>query len=340
MNGRRTKINVTFGGTDITDSMEQYLKTLSYTDNQEDETDDLQITLHDREGIWRESWIEDMVESSSSMKIGAAIVRKDWNGEDDSVLDCGTFELDSVQMTATEITIKGTSLSYQQPIRQTRKFKAWEDYYLSGIGAEIAGNGGYTLMYEASDDPHFDRVEQYDQSDIDFLSEMCHRNGISLKAFNQMLILFDQQEYEAQSAIKTVTHGDNSYASYTCKAGTADTQYGSCHVCYTDKGGTTYEGTATDEDGDEEQCLEICAQCASNSEAEALAVKLLRLYNKYACTISFVFPGDPDLCAGSNVELSGFGLFDGKYTITTAKHEVRENSGYKTTIDGRKVLAY
>lgn len=48
---RRTSIEVFFAGTNITKSMQQYLISLSYTDNEEDETDDLQIKLHDRDKI-------------------------------------------------------------------------------------------------------------------------------------------------------------------------------------------------------------------------------------------------------------------------------------------------
>ena len=35
----------------------KYLQSLSYTDNEQDETDDLQLTLDDREGVWLGSWL-------------------------------------------------------------------------------------------------------------------------------------------------------------------------------------------------------------------------------------------------------------------------------------------
>ena len=42
---RRTKAEVSFGGIDITKSIQPYLLSISYTDNEEDETDDLQIKI-------------------------------------------------------------------------------------------------------------------------------------------------------------------------------------------------------------------------------------------------------------------------------------------------------
>lgn len=49
---RRAKIQVAFDGVDITSSIAPYILSATYTDNEEDETDDLQIELQDRDGIW------------------------------------------------------------------------------------------------------------------------------------------------------------------------------------------------------------------------------------------------------------------------------------------------
>lgn len=52
---RRAAFQVRFAGTDITKSVEPYLLQMTYVDNEEDETDDLQLKLQDRDGIWLES---------------------------------------------------------------------------------------------------------------------------------------------------------------------------------------------------------------------------------------------------------------------------------------------
>ncbi len=54
---RRTEIMLTFEGTDISADINKYLISMSYTDNEEDKTDDLQITLDDRENIWLGEWL-------------------------------------------------------------------------------------------------------------------------------------------------------------------------------------------------------------------------------------------------------------------------------------------
>lgn len=61
---RRTAISVYFGGLDITKDMQKYLISLTYTDNEEDEADDLQIKLQDRDGIWREKWLNTAIHAA------------------------------------------------------------------------------------------------------------------------------------------------------------------------------------------------------------------------------------------------------------------------------------
>ena len=54
---RRTEIAVKIDGVDISADMNNYLLQMTYTDNEEDKTDDLQIMLDDREGIWINDWL-------------------------------------------------------------------------------------------------------------------------------------------------------------------------------------------------------------------------------------------------------------------------------------------
>ncbi len=52
---RRTSVSAAFDGVDITEDIKPYLLSLTYTDNEEDTADDLQIQLQDRESVWLES---------------------------------------------------------------------------------------------------------------------------------------------------------------------------------------------------------------------------------------------------------------------------------------------
>ena len=340
---RRTAVQVIFDGADITEDIKPYLTSISYTDSEEDESDKLQIELQDREALWLESWLEKAINATaaSKLKISATITPENW-GSGGGSLPTGSFELDSVEAAGppSTVSIGGVSLGYSSPVRQTKKDKAWENYTLSGIAGEIAGNGGLSCMYEADSDPFYQRVEQTKESDIAFLKNLCHDAGISLKCTDGQLVLFDQATYEAKPPVLTIKRGDGSYINYRLSTEAAETQYGSCHVSYMDAAtGSLIEGTATasSDDAESGQCLEITAKVKDAGEAEALAEKHLRLHNKFNRTASFTLPGNTSLVAGVTVQLEGFGGWDGKYIIKQAEHGV-SSSGYTTGITLRKVL--
>lgn len=429
---RRTTAAIVFGGTDISRSILPYLLSLTYTDNEEDEADDLQIKLQDRDSIWLEKWLNDAIDAAAStvdvsaasdaadgtytvtansglnvrsgpgtgysilgalaygttvtvsaidsgwatitysgqtayvsasyikqggqaseteststtgLKISAVYVRENWNGDgNDKLLDCGQFELDIVKASGppSTITIKATSLPFNSQIRQTKKTKAWEACTLSSIVREMAGANGMACLYESTNDPYYERVEQYKASDIKFLSQLCHDAGISLKVTNNIIVLFDQVEYEQKNPRFVVKRGDGSYTKYDLSVGKADSEYTSCRVRYANPNtGSVIEGIAYvedyKEDSDDNQQLEVTAAVSSIAEAQALAEKRLRLHNKYSKTVTFTFPGDPDKIAGVTVELTGWGAFDGKYIIKQSKHTL-SNSGYTTQVAMRRVL--
>ncbi|MCH5207535.1 MAG: SH3 domain-containing protein [Oscillospiraceae bacterium] len=280
---------------------------------------------------------------SKGLKISAVIVRRNWNSDGkDDVLDCGQFELDSVDVSGppATLTIKGTSLPYSSTIRQTLKSKSWENISLSGICQQIAGRNGMTCMFESRNNPKYTRVEQYQTSDIAFLKTLCHNAGCSLKVTNNILVIFDQEEYESKATVRTIKFGEKGgYTKYKLSTGAND-QYASCRVSYTNASGNVISATAYVEDykdGEDNQCLEVHQKVESIAEAQALAHKLLRLHNKYEFEASFTFPGDTTLVAGNAVMLEGFGAWNGKYMIKQSKHSI-SSSGYTTQISLRKAL--
>lgn len=282
--------------------------------------------------------------ASKGLKIQAVIARQNWNGDGkDEILDCGQFELDNVsaQGPPATIAIKGTSLPYSTTIRQTKKSKSWENYNLSGISNEIASKNGMTCMYLSQNNPSYLRVEQYRQSDITFLQKLCQDAGCSLKVSNNIIVVFDQAEYEKKATVRTIPRGKNGgYSKYKLSTSEND-RYTSCRVSYTNSSGKVITATAYtkdyDKDADNNQCLEIRQKVSSVAEAKTLAEKMLRLHNKYEFTATFTFPGDTTLIAGCTVELSGWGAWNGRYIIKQAKHTV-SHSGYTTQITLRKAL--
>lgn len=68
---RKTLAQVAFDGADITPSLRKYLTSITYTDNEEDETDDLQIKMQDREDVWLTKWLKEAIEAAASKPAAA-----------------------------------------------------------------------------------------------------------------------------------------------------------------------------------------------------------------------------------------------------------------------------
>ncbi len=282
--------------------------------------------------------------TSLGLKIQAQIISHGRKGENSvETLDCGEFELDSVVADGPPqtVTIKATSLPYSNSIRQSNKSKSWENVKLSEIAGTIANSAGMGVMFESHYNPSYDRVEQYRKSDIAFLSKLCKDAGASLKITNNVIVIFDQSEYENKKAVAKFKFKDGSYINYRLSTGTNST-FTSCHVSWTDSSGTVISATEyaenySDKNGGESRCLEVRQKVSSIAEAQMLAHKMLRLYNKYTYTAEFTIIGNTNYAAGQVVTLEGFGAWNGKFIIEQAVHTLN-SSGYRTKLALRKSM--
>lgn len=62
---RRADTQVVFGGVDISVRVNNDLLSLTFTDNEEDEADDLQIKVLDRDGNWLQKWLDPLVANAA-----------------------------------------------------------------------------------------------------------------------------------------------------------------------------------------------------------------------------------------------------------------------------------
>lgn len=432
---RRVKVKLYFKGTNISKELSKYLLSLSFTDKEEDEADDISISLDDREGKWIKDWLntnrtvkKEVTNTKGEIKAGnivqfkggpvyisstasestvtrgaskckctaisknkhpyhlisqdgkkvygwvdasdvegastitkitttkaitsekrafkgteihAMVIQKNpYSNGKDKILDCGVFEIDSVDYTGPppKLTIKATSISYKVKLRQTKHNKVWENTTLKNIADKIAKSSNMKLMYLSSSNPKYKRKEQINMTDIAFLKKLCKRTGISLKITSKTVVLFDAADYEKKAEVKKIKSGKGNILSYNFSTKTADTAYSSCHVVYTDpktkkKIEATYKPTNANKDG---QTLEIKQKVSSVAEAKELARKMLRSKNKGETTANFTLVGDVEYVAGVTVRVYGYGEFDGKYIVEEATHSI--TGGYKVQIKLRSCL--
>lgn len=77
---RRVSVSVKINGSDISVNMGKYLLSLSYSDEQEGKTDDLSLTIDDREGVWLKNWLNPAVSSKSAVSGNAGAGRSGGSG--------------------------------------------------------------------------------------------------------------------------------------------------------------------------------------------------------------------------------------------------------------------
>ena len=75
MNARRTVVRLIFDGVDISADINRYLQSLTYTDNEQDKTDDISLSIDDREGVWLGSWLN-TPGAAKGAELSAVIIEK------------------------------------------------------------------------------------------------------------------------------------------------------------------------------------------------------------------------------------------------------------------------
>lgn len=328
MTVRRTKLTLIYEGTDISPDIEPDLLSFEFSDKESGESDEISITLKDEHELWHTDWFP-----GKGDRIKATI-----NDVDFGDLYCGQFEIDEISLSTppTIFSIKAVSVPLVKSIRRTKKSRTWEEAQLSEMVDTVADEGGLQLIYDVSNDPLYTKQIQREETDLAFLKRLCDAEGFSLKVSDTQLIVFEQKAYENKPSILTFERGTDDIKSASFKTQAYDL-YKICVCSYYDEDNEqeikqTFRAPNVD-DGYE---LNITKVASSFAEAERWARAELRKKNKHEVTGDITFIGNIDLVAGINIDISGFGKFDGKYLIENARHTV--GNGYTTQIRIRKVL--
>ena len=327
---RRAEVAIIYEGKDISRDIAPYLVSFTYTDNASGKADDISLTLEDRERLWCGDWFP-----SKGDKIRASIIVHNWEDESRTEsLPCALFEVDQIECSGppNQVTIKGVSTLVSKPMRQEKHTKAWENVTLSTIAGDFASKSGLGLFWDSKNNPQFERRDQVEVSDLEFLSWLCKDYGIAVKVTDTQLVCYDEETYEEHESVAELSYGDKKMIRWSFSSKTAGT-YKAAKIQYHDAAkDETYEVEEEDEDTEGTgRVLEINQRTDNEADARKIAKKKLQSANKKEITGNLTLMGDLRFVGGSNITIEGFGAFDGKYTIEKASHSV--SSGYTTKLD-------
>lgn len=337
MLARRIGLNVSYNGKNISKDIAKYITSFSISDAMGGEADKVDITLEDREELWMGDWFPTR---GDTLEVG--ITKQDWDAQGDNAeLPFGKFEIDQIKNAGPPNTaqIGAVSIPNNAAIRSVTKTRSWEKTKLSVIENDIAAGAGLEAYFEAADDPVMERAEQSGQTDMEFLMKLCKDAGLALKVTDEKIVIFDEEKYEKEEAVLTITRGKSAVASYDFTS-TIRNIYKACHVKYKHgKKASVIEYTYTDPNRADEEgmTLEVNEKVESLEEAEKLAKKKLREKNKDEIKGSMTVLGNFLLLASNTINISGWHVYDGKYIIEKATHSVG-SGGYTVSIDIRRCL--
>ena len=328
---RYAEVIIIYEGKDISRDIAPYLISFSYTDNASDKADDISITLEDKERLWCSDWFP-----TKGDTIKASIVLHDWDEANKTEsLPCGTFEVDQIECSGppNQVSIKAVSTLVSKPMRQEKHTKAWENTNLSTIAGDVANKNGLALFWDCPYDPKFERRDQVEVSDLEFLSGLARDYGIAVKVTDTQLVCYDEEEYESHEAVGELSFGDKKLLKWSFSTKTNGT-YKGAKLQYHDpvKNKTlVYEGDDVYRAEGTGRTLEINQKADNHDDAKRIADKRLRDANKKEISANITLMGDLRFVGASNIAISGFGNFDGDYVIEKATHSVGDS--YTTKLD-------
>jgi len=335
---RQAVLSLLYEGKDISANIAPFVLSFSYTDEAHGKADDLQVTLEDREHLWKGDWYPD-----KGAKLVASIRCLDWDkpGSSPLVMRCGTFTVDEVELSGAPdtVSIKAVSAAVTTSLRQTKKTKAWENASLKQVAQDMADQNGLTLRYDGPDFP-FQRMDQRETSDLGFIKRMAEQRGMNLKVAEDSIILMSGKAGDARSPAKTLTRGESAIKSFRFKEKTEGVYGGGGQVNFANpvtKDTSSYVKGGSGRGGDTHR---VNRRLDPLDDGVVLAEAEARGKNKQEFEGSLTLLGDPDLRAAMNVGVAGFGRFDGTYAIETATHAYDRSSGYTTDLKLRKTLGY
>ncbi|WP_310549926.1 phage late control D family protein [Paenibacillus glufosinatiresistens] len=336
---RWAELELTYNGKNISESIADSLLDFTYNDAASGSLDDIDLRLEDRKLKWQNAWA-----AQEGDVIKATIRTHHWNKPGESQkLAFGEFEVDSgsVGGPPDTVSIKATSLPVKAGVRFEKRTKAWEKTKLKTIAAEVAAKAKLKLLYEATDNPSYDRIDQTEMSDLAFLLDTATKEGIAIKVASGRLVLFDEFEYEKKSPVATIVRGRDPVLDFSFNWSIASKAYRSSVLTYTDTSSKkTYKAAFTPPGAPVSgPVLKLNEQVTSQAEAQRLARIRLREKNKEYGTGSLTLMGDVRMATGLTITLKGWGRYDGKYLIESCSHTLG-SGGYTTALQIRKVLGW
>ena len=326
---RRANVHAVYEGNDISEVVSRYLRDVTYTDVASGESDSASVTVRDDERLWIDSWFPQKGE-----RLRLEAIYRNWNEAGDEITAVmGSFQVDDVsfQGRPTTATIGCTAVPQNNALCNENKTRTWENTTIRQIGTQIAREAGIDLLYVA-DDINVSAIEQTDQTDCKFLYSLSQSYGLSMKAYENKIVIFDEEKIEQKPVAGVLWEEDLISWSYnTTMAGT----YTGAVFSFTDP---DTEQNHTIQIGGGERILNINVTADNLRDAELKGIAKLNDANKKATTFKIVTRANPYMVSGLVMQIEGLGKVSGKYYVERVTTKISGSGSSQQTVSMRKVV--
>ena len=323
------KVVVKYENKDITANITPSLIEVNYTDFMEGESDSVELVLQDVERRWQNAWYPQHGDRVN-VQIGY---------EDAPLLPCGEFEIDEVELDGPPdvVRIKALAAGVKRSVR-THKGRSYEKTTLAKIAQDVATRNKLKIKGKFENVP-INYVAQAFESDIGFLKRLCDEYGYSFSIRGADLCVFKRAVLKAAKPTMLIDRTDVSSYRFRDKVHgvfkESQANYHDPHTKTLKKGKS--KDPAAKNNRSSADTLKINVRAENDSQARLKADAALDRANEDQTGASLTLCGNVKLMAGINVQLTGFGRMDGKYTISQSRHRFSRSSGYSTEVELKRV---
>ncbi|MFG1409519.1 contractile injection system protein, VgrG/Pvc8 family [Xanthobacter sp. VTT E-85241] len=326
---REPAFRLIYQGKDVTSEFATWPTSITYTDNVDGESDEATVTVHNAGGEWLGPWSP---EAGDKFQL--------WIGYTDLLVPAGTFTVDETSATGDssgdKVDFKGLAAPKTEALR-TPRHKDYEDTSLSDIVSEVAGRHGFSVRGPVQDLP-FKRLTQDGLSDTQFLMKLARDYGHFFTFKGPEVLFAGREQLRQQPAVRVIDRiadMGNSLKSYSLRdadheaAKSAEVKY--LHPRRKELVGAESSAESKGLKTASGDVIKLDVRVEDEAQAERIADSHLDTKNAKKLTGTMTLVGDPTLVAGSTVQLTSFGKYDGVWLIKPSRH-TSQRSGYETEI--------
>ncbi len=293
-------MDIIYENVDITN----YVKVSSadIVENSGGESDYINISFSDTEGNWSK-W---MPKKGDSIEIQFDTFKS------------GKMFIGFLNSVSGTFTIKARSL----PFKKSSIFsRSWENIRLKSLITDVANELGLEAVFYNIENYFFQRIDQINETGLNFVKRICIREGYISKVYDGKLIIYNERVMESEKPVIILSPLD---MKYDLSSDSFDL-YSSCSVRYLDEFGQELSYLYSPSNAPYGSKLKINELIFSRAESIRFSKNYLYNANKFENKGCIEIPLNSKIASGNTIQIIDTGMFDGIYFVHKTIQKLNKN---------------